>query len=305
MQAHSAFGLMETHGMLAQRTVQRRLSSEGKGWSSLFASAQIELPFDGRFSAVDDQLIVWHRDGPVFIEGEGGARPFRKMVPADGIHLIPGGADFSIRLNGMLSTLHVYVRRKVLTEVAAEMVVGDPEAIEITPGVFDEERMLLALMRPVEIVLESDATDAGGLCGDYLALSLAAHLIERHSNARLKQAAQPRRPGHGVHSPTVDRAIAFMHDNLDAPIGLEGIAQAVERSASHVSRVFRSEIGIPPHRYLVQLRIRRAQELLIRTAMPIAEIAAECGFSHQEHLTHQFRRHLRTTPAAYRRAHRN
>ncbi|NMA97965.1 MAG: helix-turn-helix transcriptional regulator [Phyllobacteriaceae bacterium] len=69
--------------------------------------------------------------------------------------------------------------------------------------------------------------------------------------------------------------------------------------------MFRSEIGMPPHRYLIILRINKAQRLLAKSSMPIAEIAIECGFSHQEHLTRLFRRHLGTTPAAYRRSKQN
>jgi AraC family transcriptional regulator len=43
--------------------------------------------------------------------------------------------------------------------------------------------------------------------------------------------------------------------------------------------------------------------LLLRTGTePIADIAARCGFSHQEHLTRVLRSHLGTTPAALRRA---
>ena len=302
MQVLTSFGLAETHGILAQDVIRNQYSSEGRGWCSLFASSQVELPFDGQFGAVEDQLIVWHRDGPVHIEGESGAKPFRGIVPAGGIHLIPGGSTFSIRLAGVLSTMHVYVRRKTLLEVAAEIAAGDPDAIEIQPGVLDQEAMLLALMKPVEMVLESDTVESG-LCADYLALSLAAYLIEYHSTARLKSRNDLSR--RGPVSSTVSQAIAFMRANLDRSIGLEDIARAVERSASHLARTFKTDIGVPPHRYLMRLRVEKAQELLANTNLPIAEVAAESGFTHQEHLTHQFRRFYHTTPAAFRRSQRN
>lgn len=58
---------------------------------------------------------------------------------------------------------------------------------------------------------------------------------------------------------------------------------------------------MPPHRYLISLRVNRARNLLARTNRPIAEIALDCGFTHQEHLTRLFRKHFETTPAAFRR----
>ncbi|MNU07967.1 HTH-type transcriptional activator RhaS [compost metagenome] len=62
---------------------------------------------------------------------------------------------------------------------------------------------------------------------------------------------------------------------------------------------------MPPHRYLINLRVEKARRLLEKTSMSIAEIAYECGFAHQEHLTRLFRRQTGTTPAAYRRSKRN
>jgi AraC family transcriptional regulator len=44
-----------------------------------------------------------------------------------------------------------------------------------------------------------------------------------------------------------------------------------------------------------------AQHLLSETGRPIAEIAFECGFANQEHLTRFFKRAVGATPAAYRR----
>lgn len=302
MQANPVFHATETRGMLKRDGVQQTASSEGRGWTSLYASLQVEAPFDGHFGAVEDHLIVWHKDGPTRIEADGGGGRFCKTVPAGGLHLIPGGSDVSIRLADPLSTMHVYIRHNVVKEIAGELAMGDASRVTLKSGILDADTTLTSLLRPVEMAIESEET-SGRLYADYLALSLAAYLVENHSDARLRAAPrQKRQPGRSL---TADRAMAYMQENLSAPIGLDDIARAVERSPSHVFRIFKAEIGVPPHRCLIQLRIARARELLANTAIPIAEIAAECGFSHQEHLTHQFRRHCRTTPAAYRRAQRN
>jgi AraC family transcriptional regulator len=58
--------------------------------------------------------------------------------------------------------------------------------------------------------------------------------------------------------------------------------------------------GQTPHQFVMGLRLQRATELLAHTSMGLAEIAAECGFSSQQHLTHTMRLRLGTTPARFR-----
>src|SRR3546814_9503517 len=72
-------------------------------------------------------------------------------------------------------------------------------------------------------------------------------------------------------------------------------------SVTHFTRQFRAEMGMSPHQYVVRRRIERAKYLLGYTQEPIAQIAHGCGFSHQEHLSGMFRRHVGETPARYRR----
>jgi AraC family transcriptional regulator len=299
MKAQRAFDIDQTHGMLLQPGNHRMASSDRLGWTTLYASTQVEQPFAGHFNAVEDQLIVLHRDGPAQIDGVGGDVRFRQRVPPGAIHLIPGGADFDISLRDPLRTLHVYVRRSVLVEVAAQMTVGDPAQLVIEPGIVEEDGTLAALLEAVALALEAD-DDGTPLYVDYLSQAIAAHLVRSYSRARFRA---PRvGPASESRSPAVAQAIAYMRENLDAPLRLADIAQVVGRSVNYLAREFREGTGLPPHQYLIGLRIERARELLATSRMPVAEIAYECGFSHQEHMTRQFRKHCGTTPAAYRRS---
>ena len=100
----------------------------------------------------------------------------------------------------------------------------------------------------------------------------------------------------------VTRAVEYMIGNLDRSITLSEVGGHVRCSASHLGRLFKTHLKASPHRYLLGLRVERAQLLLTATRLPIAHVALECGFASQEHLTRQFRRLSGTTPAAYRRA---
>ena len=68
----------------------------------------------------------------------------------------------------------------------------------------------------------------------------------------------------------------------------------------HIVRLFTRSVGLSPHRYLVQVRVRRASELLAR-GMPPSFVAAVTGFADQSHLTMHFKRYVGTTPASYQR----
>jgi AraC family transcriptional regulator len=302
MHSTQPFRVEETHGILTRPENSIRASSDRFGWKSLYASAQREIPYEGHFPAVKDQLIVLHLDGPVPIDRLHGPNSARCLMPAGGIHLVPGGLDFGVRLMGALSTLHVYVRREIIEEVAADLFEGDPAHVEIPPQFLEPDAALHALLSAIRVALEED--DYGtSLYVDYLSRAIASQLIRQHSGHRVRQ--MPGLGPIGHIGPVVAEAIEYMRAHLASTISLEDIAAAVNRSPSHVARQFRNSLGIPPHKYLLVLRIKEAQHMLVKTNDPIAQIAFACGFSHQEHLTRMFRRWCSTTPGTFRKASRN
>lgn len=68
----------------------------------------------------------------------------------------------------------------------------------------------------------------------------------------------------------------------------------------YIARVFRAEVGLPPHAYLESVRIRQAQRLVAR-GMPLAQVAGATGFADQSHFTHRFKRLIGVTPGQYAR----
>jgi AraC family transcriptional regulator len=63
---------------------------------------------------------------------------------------------------------------------------------------------------------------------------------------------------------------------------------------------FKLATGMPVHQYVLRRRVDRAVELLTRTELPLAEVAAELGFTHQAHMTRVMRRLTGATPARHR-----
>lgn len=99
------------------------------------------------------------------------------------------------------------------------------------------------------------------------------------------------------------QAVEQVRDYLEAhytqAISLNDLSALVHISPFHLARIFRKQVGIPPHKYLENVRIRHAEHLL-NSDMTIADVAYATGFSSQSHLTRTFKRFIGTTPGDYR-----
>jgi transcriptional regulator of acetoin/glycerol metabolism len=120
----------------------------------------------------------------------------------------------------------------------------------------------------------------------------------------LRRQYEPDVPRGGL-SPGVLRRVreyvtAHIHENLDIPT----LASHAGLSAYHFSRAFKASVGMPPHRYLLEERIRKASELIERTEQPLTDIALDVGFADQAHFSRSFHTLIGLTPSQFRRAHR-
>lgn len=92
----------------------------------------------------------------------------------------------------------------------------------------------------------------------------------------------------------------YLIENYTHKILLEELAEEFYISKYHLSREFKNEYDITIGNYLLNLRIARAKELLRFSAMPIEEIAGECGISDTSYFTKVFRKSEGMTALEYR-----
>ncbi|MGN5478157.1 helix-turn-helix domain-containing protein [Cupriavidus basilensis] len=96
----------------------------------------------------------------------------------------------------------------------------------------------------------------------------------------------------------------FLAENLDQRIDLETLAEHVGLSRFHFTRAFKVSFGILPYQYLLNLRIRKAADLLKSTQTPTTAIALEVGFSCSSEFSRAFRQIMQCTPRQFRSSHR-
>jgi AraC family transcriptional regulator len=97
------------------------------------------------------------------------------------------------------------------------------------------------------------------------------------------------------------RVQRFIDANLNLKIGTQDLASLVDLSSSYFARAFRATTGETPRAYLIRRRIERAKELMVETDFSIVQIACDCGFADQPHLTKLFTRIEGLSPGAWRR----
>lgn len=289
------FRVGETHGILRRAEHSIIARSDDLGWTSIYASLQREQPYEDDFEAVDDHLIVLHLGGPVGVRRRLGKREERRVVPPGGLFILPGGAEFGVQLEGELDSLHIYLRRELVEEVAEDLGVNSGRA-DILPSLGEPDLLAERLALGVrDALLAGDA--AAGVYADYLSRALAARLLREHGPASTRGET-----ARGGLTPQQLRTVTeFIEANLDRSISLPEMAAACDLSPTHFARRFKLAVGVPPHQRLMQLRVERAKRLL-QGPLPIVEVALACGFAHQEHLTGVFRRFTGMTPAGFRRA---
>lgn len=289
------FRVQETHGILMRSEHDVRRCSDDLGWRSLYASVQHEAPYEANFNAVEDHLLILHLNGPVAVERRLGSKLDRKVVPAGGLFILPGGMDFGVRLEGELDTVHIYLRDEVMREVASEMGM-DSDDLALLPSLGEPDQLAESLALSVQQALNED-NPGTTVYVDYLSRVLAARLLRRYSRRSTEIVDAT-----GALSRCQLKQIEdYIEENLSDSLSLDDLAGACNLSPSYFARRFKSATGIPPHQYLMQKRVERAKRLL-RGTLPIVEVALECGFSHQEHLTNVFRRSTGLTPAVFRRS---
>lgn len=104
-----------------------------------------------------------------------------------------------------------------------------------------------------------------------------------------------------VEDPEVAKALSFIRDRACAGIGVDDVARHVGVSRSTLERKLRRYSNRSPQEHIRKTQIRQAQELLVKTELPIDHIATVCGYEHPEYLHVVFRRELNMTPGEFRR----
>jgi len=104
----------------------------------------------------------------------------------------------------------------------------------------------------------------------------------------------------GLFHENLIEAAALMEANIEEPLSLDEIAALVGVSRRQIERLFKRYVGQVPTKYYLDMRLRRARELLLQTPMSIMQVAVACGFQSPPHFSKCYRMLYGYTPSAER-----
>lgn len=105
---------------------------------------------------------------------------------------------------------------------------------------------------------------------------------------------------HGMRNEHLVRAIAIMEETIENPASPSLIAERLGISTRQLERLFGRYLNSTPKHYFTEMRLRRAQNLLVQTEQSITEIAMACGFQSTSHFSKVFRGFFGRSPLAHR-----
>ena len=97
------------------------------------------------------------------------------------------------------------------------------------------------------------------------------------------------------------RVLEYIDAHLGRSLKVAELSALLSRTEAHFSRMFKGAFGVSPHAYILRRRIELASRLMVESTTPLTEIALQCGFNDQAHLSKRFRQQTGATPAAWRR----
>jgi transcriptional regulator GlxA family with amidase domain len=136
--------------------------------------------------------------------------------------------------------------------------------------------------------------------GDDVAVAISDQfMVERIRDDRDHQHI-PLQARIGACHKTLIKVASLMEANIEEPLSLDELADAVKISRRQIERLFKRHLGSVPTRYYLELRLRRARELLLLTNMSIMDVAVACGFQSPPHFSKCYRNHFNYPPGQER-----
>lgn len=268
------------------------LTSKTAGWNGIYLAYDYQLPGEtpevsglqhgiGIFTEVSTPIKVERKIGEVFR---------CELVKQGDVVIVPAGTTNQTQWYGSGGVVMLGFEPGIFNRAIYDLV--EPEKVELAPHFATPDPLICQLGLTLKAELESDGLGSK-LYAETIANLLAVHLLQHYS---IQKPVIKNYTG-GLPKYKLQQVIDYINAYLEQSLGLEELAQVVQMSPAYFSRLFKQSTGLAPHQYLIQCRVYRAKELLIKGNV-IADVAYKVGFANQAHLNYHFKRLLGVTPKA-------
>jgi len=190
----------------------------------------------------------------------------------------------------------LYIPTDMLRAIRKEQSGDEELEIDIIDPLWKFDKFIDASMRCMASAIDCRRKDSLSYLNS-MGRNIASHILYHYAPG------SPGAPCPGESdSCSIERAIRFIEANIENSPSLAEMASAASLPVDKFRREFKAATDMSPHQYLIRRRVDRACELIASSQKPkFAEIALECGFADQSHLSTTFRRVLGVSPARFTR----
>ncbi|MFC0695552.1 AraC family transcriptional regulator [Paraburkholderia humisilvae] len=229
---------------------------------------------------------------------DGGHRTERQRLPGrygapSRLCALPGEHESRWWVRGHMHFVHLYFLPEHFTQRAIRELDREPRELTLADRTYFEDPHIARLCQSL---LNGRWDDADGqLRANEIAHEVLSLLLRSQSVSRTDAVLKG-----GLAVATRRRLRDYIDTHLTQALTLGELAGVANLSEYHLSRMFRVSFGLPPHAWVAQQRVERARELLRSTGLPLADVAAQCGYANASHFSHRFREAVGVAPIIYR-----
>jgi AraC family transcriptional regulator len=266
-------------------------SSKQAGWNGIYLECHRQPAHQSPKHRHAQHLISIHCGRPVTVERWADGCFQREHLVYGDISIFPAGQDESVRWDREIDWIDLFLEPALLE--VAEPELNSTTQVEIVGQLKVSDPLIQQMGLALLAELESDALGSR-IYAEAMATTLAVHLLRRYC----ARSQTIREYSEGLTKYKLQQAIDYINEYLNQDLTVAAIANVVQMSPYHFSRLFKQSTGLAPHQYVIQCRVERAKQLLLRRELTIAEVAYRAGFANQSHLNRHFKRLLGVTPRA-------
>lgn len=249
---------------------------------------RIAMPACDRGFLVGVSLTSGHRRN-IF----NGVRKTEKRFERDNIYIRDFSEEYRADLCGNFDFVLVEVSRAFLGRLGDEE--NSPAIAGLTCSANQQDAVLGHLAGAVAACLETPGA-VNALFIEQLGLTIGTHLVTCYGNRAMGE-----RRIRGALSPAQEAlAKELLMEKSRLGGSIAEIAIECSLSRAYFIRAFARTTGRTPHQWLLEQRIEQARQLITTTNMTLSEIALDCGFADQSHLSRVFLKVVGVSPSVWR-----
>ena len=122
-------------------------------------------------------------------------------------------------------------------------------------------------------------------------------LRHMHGRTDSRNTSDSRKTKSWVH---IENAVEYIHNcPIDGPLDNDSVAKATGVSPNYLTRVFQEFMGMPLHKYIVNIKLEKAQQLLLSGKTNITDVAEKAGFSSIHVFSRRFKNEFGISPSEF------